>query len=51
MFLQYRQEVFEPFLEGCSNFNIKKVLTRINECNQMGSLNTLLRNIKKFYFS
>jgi len=45
-----RNEVFEPFLRIEKLFNIKKVLTRINESNDKKALKELLNNIKNFYF-
>lgn len=45
-----RNEVFEPFLRIEKSFNIKKVLTRINESNDKKALKELLNNIKNFYF-
>lgn len=50
VFSEMRAEVFKPFMSLDRVFNIKKVLARINECNDRQPFRELLTNIKTFYF-
>jgi len=51
LFSEMRTEVFEPFLRTEKRFNLKKVLSRVNESTDRKMLKQLLVNIKYFYFS
>lgn len=50
IFNQYRNEVFEPLFRNEKSFSVRKIYSKINDCDSIDVLEALIVNIQNFYF-